>query len=442
MFYDKKNILLIMSSCILAFVANPVNAQGLVSLSEEAMFDDGLETSPEVPDIEAKKSTEAEASVPIAAASASAGADAKSETSVITTPKTAPKANVFESQSLSSDIEDTSAINLFGNSGDDEALIDKDLFTQMSELEKRTALLNLELRREKLQNDIEAVKNQRRQAIQQEQERIEEQRLKNLKLEKEQEQKVLIEQQKLRDLDIQFEKLRQEKVLTAYKNQMLEENQRWIEHNASFYKQIAALQQSKKDLISENKKKMETLQKEALEASKAYNKTIENHKREVRDLQSQISVLRNRIKTVEQENEEMKKNPFANAEGAVSTRVDEMVSEKSGKFDDEPVETDLSKLYAVTEIRGQGNELIAKLINKNGTTFYVKKGTALQSGHIIGDITTTYVTAEKDGAPTYLYFAAGGIVPVETTGFELESQTQDTVSKKEQAIAAPVAGSL
>ena len=438
MFYNKKNILLIMSSCLLAFAANTLKAQGLVSLSEEAMFDDGLETSPEVPDIEAKKPNEAAVPVPITAP-APASVEPKAATPNVIS---APKANVFEDNSLSSDIEDSAAINLFGNSSDDDALIDKDLFTQMSELEKRTALLNLELRREKLQNEIEAVKDQRRQAIQQEKDRIEEQRLKNLKLEKEQEQKVLVEQQKLRDLDIQFEKLRQEKVLTAYKNQMLEENQRWIEHNANFYKQIAALQQSKKDLISENKKKMETLQKEALEASKAYNKTIENHKREVRDLQSQISVLRNRIKTVEQENEEMKKNPFANADGTVSTRVDELVSEKSGKFDDEPVETDLSKLYAVTEIRGQGNELIAKLINKNGTTFYVKKGTALQSGHIIGDITTTYVTAEKDGSPTYLYFAAGGIVPVETTGFELEAQSQDAANKKETAIAAPVAGSL
>ena len=79
-------------------------------------------------------------------------------------------------------------------------------------------------------------------------------------------------------------------------------------------------------------------------------------------------------------------------------------------------------LYAVTEIRGKGAELIAKLLNKSGTTFYVKKGTSLQSGHVIKDITPTYVMAEKDGEKSYLYFAAGGILPSETTKFEVETE--------------------
>jgi hypothetical protein len=83
----------------------------------------------------------------------------------------------------------------------------------------------------------------------------------------------------------------------------------------------------------------------------------------------------------------------------------------------------------VTEIRGQGGEMVAKLINKNGTAFYVKKGTALQSGHVIGEITSTYVTAEKAGDKNYLYFAAGGILPAETSSFELESASGSTVVK-------------
>ena len=73
----------------------------------------------------------------------------------------------------------------------------------------------------------------------------------------------------------------------------------------------------------------------------------------------------------------------------------------------------MPNMYAVMEIRGQGGELIAKLINQDGTPFYVKKGTALQSGHIIDEITSTYVRAEKDGIKDYLYFAAGGILPLE-----------------------------
>jgi hypothetical protein len=73
--------------------------------------------------------------------------------------------------------------------------------------------------------------------------------------------------------------------------------------------------------------------------------------------------------------------------------------------------------------------MVAKLINKNGTAFYVKKGTVLQSGHIIGEITSTYVTAEKSGDRNYLYFAAGGILPTETTKFELDNKTNSEPSK-------------
>ena len=76
-------------------------------------------------------------------------------------------------------------------------------------------------------------------------------------------------------------------------------------------------------------------------------------------------------------------------------------------------ELKLANMYAVMEIRGQNGELIAKLINQDGTPFYVKKGTTLQSGHVIDEITSTYVRAEKDGMKDYLYFAAGGILPLE-----------------------------
>ena len=105
-------------------------------------------------------------------------------------------------------------------------------------------------------------------------------------------------------------------------------------------------------------------------------------------------------------------------DSSVSTRGQEV----GVGIDAEPIETDLSKLYAVTEIRGQGGEMVAKLVNKNGTAFYVKKGTALQSGHVIGEITSTYVTADKDGERKYLYFAAGGVLPAETSNFELDNQ--------------------
>ena len=453
MFYKKRDVLLAVLSCVAVFAASPLKAQGLVSLSEEAMFDDGLETKPEAINAEVPLQKE-DTKAPIAPKSGVATTATENQTAskdVSASNDTAK--TIFDTNTSLQNNTETPAVDLFGSAGDEN--ISGDLFQQMSDLEKRTALLNLELRREKLQNEIEAVKNQRRQALQQEQEQLEQQKLKNLEFEKEQEKKVLVEQQKLRDLDIKFETLRQEKLLNAYKNQMLEENQKWIENNASFYKQIADLRQSKKDLTEATKSKLQTLQKVALDARKDYQKIISRYKNEISNLQAQMNVLRNRIDLMETENQEMRKNPFAGVTASTSTTTSTLASAPSSKdetFDGEPTETDLSKLYAVTEIRGRGNELIAKLINRNGTAFYVKRGTALQSGHVIGDITTTYVTAEKDGESSYLYFSAGGIVPVETDSFEIQTPAQTSDGQNatgngmtEQAnvyTGGPVAGTL
>ena len=74
--------------------------------------------------------------------------------------------------------------------------------------------------------------------------------------------------------------------------------------------------------------------------------------------------------------------------------------------------------------------MIARLVNKSGTAFYVKKGTSLQSGHIISKITTTFVLAEKHGDKQYLYFAAGGILPTEVSSADLTKKAELKDSEK------------
>ena len=447
MFYKMRNILLVTLSCVLAFPAGALKAQGLVSLSEEAMFDDGLDTGDELPDLgQPAKPTDADHSKAPADDTAEIPLiQPKAAPAPVTAPKPAAAPAIPTPPATTAASGGDAAINLFGNSAEEEDFSNSDLFTQMSDLEKRTALLNLELRREKLQNEIEAVKNQRRQALQQEKDKIEQQRLKNIEFEKEQEQKVLVEQQKLRDLDIQFETLRQEKLLGSYKNYMLEEVQKWIANNGQFYKQIDELRQSKRDLTANMKAKMKAVQDAARQAQQDYTLKVNGYTKEIKDLRAQINVLRNRIASMEKEQEAMLQNPFANAEPQaqnVTTTVSDDIS-ADDSVTKEPVETDLSKLYAVTEIRGQGGELIAKLINKNGTAFYVKRGTALQTGHVITDITSTFVAAEKDGEKKYLYFSAGGIVPVETTKFELDAGAVPAAATTENNTSGgPVGGSL
>lgn len=451
MFYKIRKLLLVPALCFFAFGAINAKAQGVVSLSEEAMFDDELESNTDFPELDTAKKEEAP--TPAKPATPPAMAVAPNAPTAAPAPVVQPKAPEIKAVPAAPKAEKKGG--LFGDSSE-PAVISNDLFQQMSEIEKKTALMNLELKRERLQNEIDAVKNVRLQAIQQEQEKAEQQRLKSIEFEKEQERKVLQEQEKLRELDIKFETLRQEKLLNAYKNQMLEENQKWIEHNADFYKQIADLRQSKKDMTEETKKKLEEVQKEALAAKAAHQAKIEGFRREIRDQQAQIGVLRNRIETMEKEREEARRNPFADPETAAAITAAGFIQAPAGNLannatdvapgsspsaEEEPAETDLSKLYAVTEIRGQGGELIAKLINKNGTAFYVKKGTVLQSGHVVGDITLTYVTAEKGGEKKYLYLAAGGVLPTETSGLTIKSKAADD-NKESGSSGGPISSVL
>ncbi len=440
MFYKIRNILILMLSFVVICTITQAKAQGLVSLSEEAMFEDELDTIDDTPTLampkEEKKAEiplettkdEAPKVMPKGPLAAQAQAQTQPQPQPVVAKPVAEKPVVADTNIFSLPPSNNGGVGLFGSNSD--MPVDDDLFEQMSEIEKRTALLNLELRREKLQNEIEAVKNQRRKALVDEQEKAEQARLKALEAEKKLEKELVIEQEKLRELDIKFETLRQEKILGAYKNKMLEENQKWIEDNAVFYKQIADLREAKKVLVTDMKNKMEQIKNEAENAKTTYINKLKDFDKNLEDKDAQINVLRSRIDTLEKEREKARRNPFeglskeqiAAGAGIDLSKVNEMMaSAGTGGVDvAEPVESELNKLYAVTEIRGKGDELIARLINKGGTSFYVKKGTVLQSGHVISEITTTYIMAEKNGDKKYLYFAAGGILPTETTSFEID----------------------
>ena len=396
MFYKMKNILGVSALALVAVsYSGFVRAQGVVTLSEEAMFDEGTSGgSPSVP-------TDA----PLFGED-----DAPSETKN-------PLLQPSQTSETPAKISGTTGVALVSNpsvesvkpvENEDDLFeitklpeIDDAVFDKMSDLEKQTALLNLELRQKKVKNEIEAIKNQRRQAIIQEQEKAEEKERQIVEWEKEQERKVLQEQQRLRELDIQFEKERQERLLNAYKNEMLAANQAWIAHEGSLYKKIQDLKNENSSLLDDMKNKLKTIQSNVDVVSAKSSEAIGEYQKAIDNLQTKISVLNARIAAQEKEIE--KKNPFAEGEETSVTKIEEVTIP----------EMKLANMYAVMEIRGQGGQLIAKLINQDGTPFYVKKGTALQSGHIIDEITSTYVRAEKDGVKDYLYFAAGGILPVE-----------------------------
>lgn len=426
MYYKFRGFIYFLLACSFVFAIKNSQAQGIVSLSEEAMFDDELETTKDFSVAETKPAPiEAKDAVIQDKTSEVEAISQKVQPKGPAAEKNLPPSNLEEEAKPVLSVEKTNTVEK-----KQEAEISAesnnvdDLFSQMSDIEKATTLLNLELRREKLQNEIEAVKSQRRKALEEEKEQKEEARLNSLKKEQDIQSKKLEEERKLRIVDIKFEQLRQEKILRDYKNKMLEENQKWIDREASLYKIIENLRAEKKTLINEHKDELLSIEKESKKSLQAYqNKMTERDKKE-ESLKSQIGILRNRIASMEKDYESKSsigENPFA--QGSSSSFSGEDVEGDLSEASLEPKSGDLAKMYAVTEVRGQGGELIAKLINKGGLSFYVKKGTALQTGHIISEIMPSYVAAEKGYKKDYIYFSAGGILPEETEVFQVDKDT-------------------
>lgn len=290
--------------------------------------------------------------------------------------------------------------------------IDNELFSQMSDLEKQTALLTLELRREKIKNEIAAIQAQRQKAIEEEANKKEEKERKRIEWEKEQEVKILREKKALADATAKMERLRQEKVLKAYKQSMLKEKQEWIKNNALLYDQIKNVERDRKNLLESLRTKMVHVSTLATKAQKDAETAKENYQREVKNLQTQISILKSRLEAEIAQKKDDKANPFAQTEIILTD-----TKEKLPKLAEE---------YAIMEVRGKGESLAAKLINKAGDTFMVRKGTLLQSGHRIDDITQTYVRADINGMKDYLYFAAGGILEKEPMKSDIQGKNSST----------------
>ena len=293
--------------------------------------------------------------------------------------------------------------------------IDNKLFSQMSDLEKQTALLTLELRREKIKNEIAAIKAQRQKALEEEEAKKEEKERKRIEWEKEQEAKILRERKALMDAMAKMERLRQEKILKAYKETMLKEKQEWIKNNGKLYEQIKNVERDRKNLIEGLKTKMAHISALATKAQKDAETAKENYQREVKNLQTQISILKSRLEAEIAEKKNDKTNPFAQPEVVVTETEEELPK--------------LAEEYDIMEIRGKGENLTAKLINKGGDSFMVRNGTVLQTGHRIDEITQTYVRAEINGMKDYLYFAAGGILEKEPVKSDIQGKKTKTTAK-------------
>lgn len=307
--------------------------------------------------------------------------------------------------------------------------LDGDLFSQMSEIEKSTTLLTLELRREKLRNEIEAQKAIRQKSID-DQERLKaEQKLKDLEKQKNIEAQVLQEKQNLLDKEKIFEVLKQRKLLNAYMNQMLVSKQEWLKEKENLYVQIAALENEKKELIGLFKERIDKVLEASAKNIQVAEAAKANFERIVKNLKARNEQLRKRVEAdaqiiknaknnlylKSQSIEELKnKNASGLAQLATATSTDTTDSHTTSKDDEEVAKPEkLSAKYAILGITGSAGNMTVEVIGTDSQPLALKVGSPLPTGHILSEVGADYAKFSRDGTDDYLYIGRSidGFVP-------------------------------
>ena len=213
--------------------------------------------------------------------------------------------------------------------------------------------------------------------------------------EKEQEVKVIKAQEELKQKEIELEKLKQRKALTAYMNSMLEQKQSWITENAKLYDEIKTLKETNTNLRTSYKRDLEGVSEQSDQVLKNAEIAKGNYDRTVASLTAQNAQLKKRIEADELAAKNGNANPFSGAKqegNDISTPADALIK---------PI--NVAKEYAIMEITGKGDNLMVKLINKEGDSFMAKTGTVLATGHMVEEITPTYVQFDRNGLKDFLY---------------------------------------
>ena len=270
--------------------------------------------------------------------------------------------------------------------------VDNSLFNQMSNIEKQTTILNLEYKREEVRNRIEALRIQRLKAQQEEANRLKEEENRIKDEENQRKIKEIEAQEKLKRAEMELEKVRQARVLNEYMNEMLIVNQQWVEKNAALQSQVKELRDERKALIKDFEDKISTVKRESDATILKAQNAKEAHNKVVSSLQTQISSLKKAIMQNEDTINQLKSSNSANpfAEGIDENAID------------------MSDEYAIMDITGKGKDIIAKIINKDGTTFIVHQGSMLKGGEVVMAITDNYIAFDNKGVKSYLY--TGGTV--------------------------------
>ena len=296
--------------------------------------------------------------------------------------------------------------------------MDDDLFKQMSDIEKSTTLLTLELKREKIRNEIEAQKAIRQKNIDDIEKQKAEQRMLELQKKKELETEVINAKQHLLDREQMFEVLKQRKLLNAYMNHLLVMQQDWLKEKEALYGQLAAMEQEKRDLIAAFKQRIDSVLEASAKNIQVAEAAKANFERVVKNLKARNEQLRKRVEAdakiiknaknmyiQSQSIEELKDMNAANRSLAESNAEALALAalEAAEEEVEEVVIEKLSTKYALLGISGRAESMSVELIGTDGQPFLIKVGSLLPTGHTLKEIGSDYAKFSKDGYDDYLY---------------------------------------
>ena len=260
--------------------------------------------------------------------------------------------------------------------------VSSDIFREMAEMERENSTLMLELKREQLRSEIDALKTSNRQMLFDEIERREKMTQARLEWELAQDLK------------------RQE---ALERRQRAEIRQKQIE---------AALKREEDRRIQKEKEEKEKILQKRAELKKKY------------DAASLVRL--NNLKPIlmaATRPAKIKRSASSRIPKALTTTGEDLLTKKKagealtvevpaeGENKEEKAREPASALYAVSEIRGTAGSLIAKLISKKDrTTFFAKKTTILPTGHTVIDIEKDFVLVQIGKDKEMIGFPSAGLL--------------------------------
>ena len=312
----------------------------------------------------------------------------------------APSAAVFETSAFDApavnktDKVDFQASGMNLSTPPSEQILGKvssDIFREMAEMERENSTLMLQLKREQLRSEIDALKTANRQLLFDEIERREKMTQARLEWELAQDlkrQEALERKQRA--------EIRQKQIEAALKR---EEDRR-----------IQKMKDEEAARIQKEKEEKEAIARKQEELKKKY------------DAASLVRI--NNLKPVLMavtKPEKIKRIPASSRiSNTLTSRGADLLSKKkagealSTVMADKSLNANVepaSALYAVSEIRGTAGSLIAKLISKKDKiTFFVKKSTVLPSGHTVIDIDKDFVLVQMGKTNEMIGFPSAGLL--------------------------------